>query len=179
MLKREETVLVMIDFQEKLFQVMQDKEPLLKNALKIIQGAQALGIPVLWTEQNPKGMGATLPEIADLLKETEPIGKMGFSCCENDLFMEKLKALNRRQILTGGIETHICVYQTAADLVKRGYEVEILADVVSSRTSENRQIGLQKIKDAGAFVTSVETALFELLKTAESEDFRPILKIIK
>jgi nicotinamidase-related amidase len=179
MLKREETALVMIDFQEKLFPVMQDKEMLLKNALNIIQGARALGIPVLWTEQNPKGMGATLPEIADLLKDTDPISKMSFSCCKNDLFMEKLKALNRRQILIGGIETHICVYQTTADLVKEGYDVEILADVVSSRTRENRQIGLQKTKDKGASATSVETALFELLKTAESEDFRPILKIIK
>jgi len=179
MLKKEETALVMIDFQGKLFQVMQDKEPLLKNALKIIQGAQALGIPIIWTEQNPKGMGATLPEIADLLKDTDPISKMCFSCCENDLFMQKLKALNRRQILIAGIETHICVYQTAADLVNRGYEVQIFADVVSSRTQEDRQIGLQKTKDAGASLTSVETALFELLKTAESEDFRPILKIIK
>lgn len=179
MLVKENTVLVMVDFQDKLFQVMRDKEALLKNALKIINGVQTLDIPVLWTEQNPQGMGPTLPEIGALLKGTEPIGKMEFSCCANARFMQNLKGLDRRQVLLGGIETHICVYQTAADLVKAGYEVQVLTDVVSSRTAEDRLLGLQRVRDAAASLTGVEMALFELLKTAQAESFRQILKIIK
>ena len=173
------TVLLIVDIQGKLAHLMAGKELLFKNVQKLIKGSQTLGVPILWVEQNPKGLGPTIPEIATLLSDIEPISKMSFSSCRNDRFVQALKALARKQILISGIEAHICVYQTAADLVAMGYEVQAVADAVSSRTLENKEIGLQKMRDAGVGVTSVETALFELLKVAEGDQFRNIIKIVK
>ncbi|MEA3459839.1 MAG: hydrolase, partial [Chloroflexota bacterium] len=164
MLTLENTVLLIIDIQGKLVRSMYEKEALIGNLQKIIRGARILGIPILWTEQNPEGLGPTMPEIACLLSNLQPIPKLSFSCCSNKRFMQELKALSRKQVLMAGIEAHICVYQTAMDLLNLGYEVQVVADAVSSRTAENREIGLEKIRDGGASLTSVETALFELLK---------------
>jgi nicotinamidase-related amidase len=179
MLKIENTVLSIIDIQGKLAHLMYEKELLFKNVQKLIKGIQVLGIPIIWLEQNPKGLGPTIPEIADLLSGNQPISKMSFSGCRNDRFLQELKVLNRKQVLISGIETHICVYQTAADLVDLGYEVQAVTDAVSSRTIEDKKIGLEKMKNAGVIMTSVETALFELLKVAEGEQFKEILKIVK
>jgi len=179
MLKIESASLLIIDIQGNLAHSMCEKELLFKNVQKLIKGVQVLGIPIIWTEQNPKGLGPTISEIADLLSNIRPISKMSFSCCRNDLFMQALKALNRKQVMISGIETHVCVYQTALDLVDLGYEVQVVTDAVSSRNAANREIGLQKMRDYGVSLTSVETALFELLKTAEGEQFRNILKIVK
>ena len=104
---------------------------------------------------------------------------MSFSCCEEDRFVQALKALNRKQVLIAGIETHICVYQTAVNLVELGYAVEIAVDAVSSRNVVNKDVALQKMKDFGVGLTSVETALFELLKVAEGQAFKQILEIVK
>ena len=128
---------------------------------------------------NPQGLGPTIPEVADLLSEIQPISKLSFSCCRNDRFVQALKVSNRNQVLIAGIETHVCIYQTAVDLVDLGYEVQVVTDAVSSRTAENKEIGLQKMRDAGISFTSLETALFELLKFAEGEQFKEILKIVK
>ena len=175
----ENTVLLIVDIQGKLAHLMDRKAFLFQNVQKLIKGARILGVPILWVEQNPRGLGPTIPEIARLLPDIEPISKMTFSSCRNDGFVQALNALDRKQVLISGIETHICVYQTAADLVEMGYEVHAVADAVSSRTLENREIGLQKMRDAGVGVTSVETALFELLKVAEGDQFREIIKIVK
>ncbi|MDI6783939.1 MAG: hydrolase [bacterium] len=179
MLKLENTLLIFVDVQGKLAQLMYQKETLFKNLQRIIKGAQILGIPILWVEQNPKGLGATIPEVAQLLINLQPISKLSFSCCGSQHFKRELKALNRNQILIAGIETHICVYQTAVDLLNSGYEIQVITDAVSSRTMENKQIGLEKIRDAGGTLTSVETALFELLKVAEGTKFKEILQIVK
>lgn len=179
MIKKENTILLIIDIQGKLAQLMHEKESLFQNAQKLVRGIKALEIPIIWAEQNPRGLGPTIPEIADLLSDIQPVVKTSFSCCGSDQFVGELEKLGRRQILITGIETHICVYQTAADLVEKRYEVQVVADAVSSRSLENRQIGLQKIKDTGAVLTSVETALFELLKVADGEQFKEILRIIK
>lgn len=178
MLTTENTALIVIDFQGKLAQLMHNRESLFHAAASMIQGIKALNIPMLVTEQNPDRIGPTIPEIAPLLEEP-PIPKLSFSCCEEDVFMDRLKAMNRGQILITGIETHICVYQTAADLTSLGYEVQVVADAVSSRTEENRNIGLNRIQHVGASLTSVETVLFELLGTAANDTFKDILKIIK
>lgn len=175
----ENTVLVIVDVQGNLAHLMHEKELLFKNMQNLIKGIQVLGLPILWVEQNPKGLGPTIPEIADILSDIQPIAKMSFSSCRNDGFVQAMKALNRKQVLIAGIEAHICVYQTAADLVDTGYEVQVVADAVSSRTLVNKEIGLQKMRDSGAGLTSVETALFELLKVAEGEMFKEILKIVK
>ena len=179
MLKKENTTLLIIDIQGKLAHLMHGKELLFKNVQKLIKGIQVLGIPILWVEQNPSGLGPTIPEIADILSNIQPISKMSFSSCRNDDFLQTLNALNRKQVLTAGIEAHVCVYQTAADLVDIGYEVQVVTDAISSRSVENKEIGLQRMRDSGVSLTSVETALFELLKVAEGEQFKEILKIVK
>jgi len=179
MLNIEDATLLIVDIQGNLAHLMYEKERLLQNAQKLIKGIQVLGVPILWAEQNPRGLGPTIPEIAALLPDLQPIPKMSFSCCRNERFMQALQALDRRQVLIAGIETHVCVYQTAVDLADLGYEVQVAADAVSSREPGNKEIGLQKMRDAGVSLTSVETALFELLKVAEGEQFREILKIVK
>jgi nicotinamidase-related amidase len=179
MLKSEQTLLVIIDVQGKLAQLMYEKEKLFESLQKAIKGARVLGIPIIWLEQNPEGLGPTIPEIASLLNGMKPISKFSFSCCGDDRFVDALNLLNRKQVLLAGIEAHVCVYQTAADLVALGYEVQVVTDAVSSRTKENREIGLQKMHDVGASLTSMETALFELLKTAKTESFKEIARIVK
>lgn len=179
MLDIENVVLLIVDIQGKLAHLMDKKEILFKNVQNLIKGSRTLDIPILWVEQNPQGLGSTIPEIADILSDIQPISKMSFSSCRNDSFLQALNALDRKQVLISGIEAHICVYQTAADLVDMGYEVQVVADAVSSRNLDNKKIGLQKMRDAGANLTSVETALFELLKVAEGEQFRQIIRIIK
>lgn len=180
MLTIDNTTLLVIDVQGKLAQLMYRKEALFDNLQKIIKGAKVLELPIIWTEQVPEKLGPTLPEINQLLVGVaEPISKASFSCCGHAPFMARLQALNRQQILMTGIETHICVYQTTVDLLNQGHEVQVVADAVSSRTVENRQIGLDRIKEAGASLTSTETALFELLRVAEGPQFKEISKIVK
>jgi nicotinamidase-related amidase len=179
MLNLDNTVLVVVDVQEKLSRAMHEKEALLESTVKAVAGAKILGLPVIRTEQNPNGLGPTVPEVAELLSDSPAVTKLSFSCCGEPTFMEQLAALNRRQVLVLGIESHVCVYQTVADLLKAGYEVQVIADAVSSRTPENKAIGLERCKELGASITSAETALFELLKKAEGDKFKQMLKVVK
>ncbi len=179
MLKNENTAMLLIDIQGKLAHLMHDKALLFNNLRKLIKGVRALDVPILWVEQNPAGLGPTIPEVADLLPDVEPIIKMSFSSCRNDRFLQALKDLDRNQVLVAGIEAHICVYQTTVDLVAMGLAVQVVTDAVSSRTEPDKAIGLQKMKDAGATLTSVETALFELLGVAEGNAFKEIIRIVR
>lgn len=179
MLETEEVVLAIVDIQGNLANSMHEKESLFENVQKLIKGIQVLGVPILWVEQLPEKLGHTIDEIANTLSDIQPITKSSFSCCRNDHFMQALKALNRNQVLIAGIEAHVCVYQTAAELVNKGFEVQVVTDGVSSRNVWNKEVGLQKMRDHGVRWTSVETALFELLKVAEGEQFRKIIKIVK
>jgi nicotinamidase-related amidase len=158
MLQKENTVLVVIDIQGKLAQLMHQKEAVYQNVNRLIEGAKVLDMPIIWTEQYPEGLGGTIPAVAATLEGVRPIPKMTFSCCQNDEFQIALKASGRQQILITGIETHICVYQTTIELLEAGYEVEVVADAVSSRTPENKKIGLDKMQRAGAGITGTETA---------------------
>jgi nicotinamidase-related amidase len=179
MITSADTALILVDVQAKLVPAMHDKQALLENLKRLIRGVRILGVPVLWTEQNPDGLGPTLTEIAGLLPNQTPMGKSSFSCCGDEQFKKQLKALDRKNMLIAGIESHVCVYQTAADLIHLQYEAQVVADAVASRTLENKRIGLEKSKSAGAGMTSTETVLFELLKDAKSEKFKEIIKIIK
>jgi nicotinamidase-related amidase len=179
MLNRDNTALVMIDIQSKLWNVMHEKEVLLENAQKLVKGMQILGIPIILTEQNPKGLGPTVPELAQSMPEVKPLSKMEFSCCRNREFQQTLDKLMRRQILICGIESHICVYQTALALLGLSYEVQVVADVVSSRAVRNRDIALSRLQSEGAKLTVSEMALYELLGTAESPQFKEMLRVIK
>jgi len=179
MFTAENSALVIIDIQEKLFRVMYEKEALSSNIQKLIKGIQIMDIPIIVTEQNPDGLGLTIPEISNILPGLQPIPKFSFSCCGEEDFQRKLEELHRKQVLITGIETHICVYQTAIDLLSSGYEVQIVADCVSSRTQENRDLALNRMSMEGALLTSTEMVLFELLKTAKEERFKAISAIVK
>lgn len=179
MLKKEDTALVLIDVQGKLASLMHEQDELIRNLEILIKGATFLNIPILWLEQYPEGLGETVPEIKSLLKEQTPIAKRCFSSCLKDEFMDKLREINCKQILVSGIESHICVYQTVRDLLQLQYEVEVVVDAVSSRTKKNNEIGLQKMFQLGAKATSVEMALFELLKEAVGDEFKQISKLVK
>jgi nicotinamidase-related amidase len=179
MLKPDETVFVLIDVQGKLAQVMHKKEDLFRNLQILIQGLQAIEIPVLWLEQYPEGLGPTIPEIAELLPNDAAIPKACFSACGKPEFRTRLQDSGRNQVLVAGIEAHICVYQTVRDLLDMGHEVEVVADAVSSRTPENRQVGLDRMASMGASITSVEMLLFELLGEAGSDVFRQVAKLVR
>lgn len=179
MLQKDQTVFVLVDVQGKLAKIMQESEALHESIGKLIKGLQVLDVPVIWLEQYPEGLGPTSEELSALLEGQEPIAKMTFSAAGNDEFNRQLQATGRKQVLIAGIETHICVYMTASDLVKEGYEVEVVQDAVSSRTEANKKIGLEKMKGLGVSVTCVETALYELLGEAGTDEFKKVLKIIK
>lgn len=165
--------------QGKLAQLMHGKEVLFKNIQILIQAAKVLDIPILWCQQCPAALGPTVPEIAELLAGNEPINKSAFSCCGVETFSSRLNEMGRDQILLCGIETHVCIYQTAVDLLRKGFCVDVAADAVSSRTLDNKQIAIRRMAAEGANVTSIEMALFELLRTAEHPQFRQIAKLIK
>jgi nicotinamidase-related amidase len=179
MFTAENTVLIIIDIQEKLFRVMHGKEELTGNITKLIKGLKLLDIPVIITEQNPAGLGLTIPEILSLLPDMVPVPKFSFSCCKEEVFRHRLESLKRKQVLVTGIETHICVYQTAVELSKSGYEVQVIKDCVSSRTPENRDIALTRLSLEGIMPATTEMILFELLQTARHAKFKEISAIIK
>jgi isochorismate hydrolase len=179
MLSLDNTVLLIVDVQGKLAHLMYNKENLFDHIRRIIKGAQILNIPILLAEQNPEGLGPTIPEVSRVLVNPEPISKFSFSCWGSDRFVKEMEALCPENVLIAGIETHVCVYQTSRDLVQAGYAVEVVADAVSSRTNENKIVGLDKIRRAGAGITSVETVLFELLGEAAGEKFKEILAIVR
>ena len=179
MLQLDSTVLVVVDIQDKLLGVMPDREALTDSLLKLVSGARVLGVPVILTEQNPERLGHMIPELAELVPGVQPISKLSFSCCGDERFQQELKALGSRQVLLAGIELHICIYQMAVDLLALGYEVQVVTDCVASRRAEDREIGLMRIRDSGASLTTVETALYELLRVAEGDTFRALSKILK
>jgi nicotinamidase-related amidase len=179
MLSSNNAVLVIVDVQGKLATLMKDKDTLFENLVRMTRGAKALDIPILWNEQVPEKLGETIAELKEILTDNAPLPKSSFSCCGNPVFMDKLKATGRRQVLLVGIETHICVYQTARDLIESGFEVHLVVDAVSSRFKVNRRIGIERMKNTGAILTTVEMSLFEMLGKAEGEQFKQIAKIVK
>lgn len=179
MLEIENCCLVVVDVQGKLAQLMHGKEELFKNIRILIKAAKILSIPILWCQQVPEALGQTVPEIAELLVDNQPINKSAFSCCGDEKFNIAVEKLARQQILLCGIETHVCIYQTAMDLKSKGKEVHVIADAVSSRTLGNKQIALEKMKSNGIGIDCTEMVLFELLKTVSHPSFKTIAKLIK
>ena len=178
-LESSSSVLVVIDIQGKLSRIVHQSELMIKNTSILIQGMKALGVPVLVTEQYPQGIGRTIDEIAVLVQGDPLFEKDSFSCCGLDTFNVALQNLGRKQILLCGIETHVCVFQTAMDLVNAGYEVHLVTDAVSSRTKENRDLAIAKMQSLGVVPTGTEMALFELLKYSNAEKFRTISKLVR
>jgi len=174
-LDRERAALVVIDVQERFRPAVQDFEAVAANVTRLARGARALGIPVVVTEQYPRGLGETVPEVAEHLQGVPRLEKLVFSACRAEGF----DLQGRDQALVCGIEAHVCVSQTAHDLLDQGVEVHVAADAVTSRTDGNRDLGLNKMERSGAILSSVETALFELVGRAGTEDFKAIQGLVK
>lgn len=179
MLTKDNTGLIVVDIQGKLARLVDDSETLIANSAKLIKGAQVLGLPILWLEQNSEKLGPTVEELARLLEDQQPIEKFTFDGCAEPSFMQAVRESNVETWLVCGIETHICVYQTASSLKHQGYEVQLVQDCVSSRTPENRQLGISKLHSHGVELTGLEMCLYELVKDCRKPEFKDILSLIK
>ncbi|MCA1633422.1 MAG: hydrolase [Acidobacteria bacterium] len=174
------TALVIIDMQESFRDAISDFTEVAARIALVAHAAQLLGVPVVVTEQYPKGLGHTAGEIRTVLPEgVEPVEKTAFSSCGADQFVARLDSLGARQILVCGIEAHICVNQTSHDLLARGFQVHLLVDCITARAAQNRQAGLDKMRQSGALPSSTEMALFELMRDARHEQFKAIQRLIK
>ena len=174
----DQALFLIIDLQEKLMKAMDHAEKVYKNTRIMLGVCQQLKIPVMVTEQYPKGLGRTAQDITEHLGEHLLLEKVSFSAVTQEMF-EQLKGLQRRQLLVAGSETHVCVFQTVRDLVAAGYEVYVLRDGVCSRRKDNYINGLQLMKEEGAVITDMETAVFDLLKVSGTPDFKAIHPLIK
>lgn len=171
---------MVIDVQEAYRSVLFEYERVATAVSRLVQGAVLLGVPLLATEQYPKGVGHTVAEVAaHFPPNTRPIQKMSMSCCGAEAFMKALRDVGRRQILIAGIEAHACVNQTAHDLMAAGFQVHVAHDATSSRRPEDYEIGWEKMMGAGVVPASVESALLELLRTAEAPEFKAVQRLIK
>jgi len=176
LLDKDDSLLVIIDMQERLFPVMAEKERILENVIKLVKFFRIMGLPVLLTEQQK--LGNTIPEIRNELTGVEPIEKLEFDCFCSDLFNEKLTKLNRKSLIIAGIEAHICVTQTALHAFS-DYEVHVVSDAISSRSLHNWEISLQRMGQSGVTITSTEMVIYELLGKAGTDTFREVLQLVK
>lgn len=179
LLNRSQTALLVIDIQDRVHAVMRYRESVETNTIKLIRGCQLLHVPILLTEQYPKGLGHTISSIRNALQATLPLQKMTFSCCGSADLMTTLQEKNIRQVAVAGIETHVCVLQTALDLLANQYQVHIVRDAVSSRHELDHQTALQRLQQEGARLTTAEAVLFELMERADTAEFKEISKLIK
>ncbi|HEX7624200.1 MAG TPA: hydrolase [Anaeromyxobacteraceae bacterium] len=177
-LDRSKACVLLVDVQEKLIPVMWNFAPVEKYCKAMILAARELGLPVLATEQYPKGLGATLPSLREALGAA-PLVKMHFSCGADPEFAKALAATGRKQVVLLGIEAHVCVFQTARDLLEQGYEVFVCADAVTSRFEEHRRVALEQMRDMGAVVTSAETCIFDLLHACGTPEFKRVSPLVR
>ena len=181
-LDRNRAVLVIIDTQERLMPVIHERFAVEQNLERLIRGCHILGVPAIVTEQYVKGLGPTVEPLRRALEETagyRPIEKDCFSARGCDAFSAQLAALERDQVLLAGVEAHVCVYQTARDLLEAGLEVTIVADAISSRTAQNKEIALRRLLGEGAKPASTEMVLFELLAVSGTDEFRAVSRLVR
>jgi nicotinamidase-related amidase len=179
LISREGAVLVIIDVQEKLFPHMAERERIAENIAKLIRFAEIIKVPIVLTEQYPKGLGHTVSEVKELIPYFQPIEKVEFSCLESGKFKDSLVKLEARTLIITGIETHICVTQTAIEGLNDGYAVFVVSDAVSSRSLDDKAIGLERMRQSGVTIVSTEMLIYELLKKAGTPEFKEALKLIK
>jgi nicotinamidase-related amidase len=181
-LKPETAILVVIDVQEKLLPVIDRGDVVVRHVERLVRGCHILGVPAILTEQYVKGLGPTVAPLRIAFEETSgyrPIEKACFSAQGCEAFAAQLAASGRRQVLVAGVETHVCVYQTVLDLLAAGLEVTVVADAVSSRSAENREIALRRFVAEDVKLSSTEMALFELLGVSGTDEFRAISRLIR
>ncbi len=178
-LKKEGCVLVVVDIQEKLLPAIHDFMSVLDRAVKMVTAAQALEVPMLFTQQYTKGLGPTHIALSGLLPEFSYLEKTTFNCFGAPGFEQELEKLEAKTLVLVGIETHICVCQTALEGLRRGYDVHVVADAIGSRTTANRAIGLDRIRQAGGVITATELTIYEWVERADSAEFKLILPLLK
>jgi len=178
LLARDGTVLIVIDVQERLFVKIEGKERLAENIRKLLRFAEILKIPVIATEQYPKGLGPTIPEIRDLLR-VKPIEKIEFSCMASSDFRRRLSEAGAENLVLTGIEAHICVAQTAIEALTSGYNVYVVYDAVSSRRREDKLIAVERMKQHGAVIVTTEMMMYEILRRAGTKEFKKVLELVK
>lgn len=176
LIRREESLLVMIDMQERLVPAVAEREKMVENAVRLARFAGIVGLPVIVTEQQK--LGKTLPEILEPLGNPGPVPKVDFNCFGETAFEERVRAIRPKNIVLAGIEAHICVAQTALHAAAE-YRVHVVGDAISSRTVQNREIALRRMEAEGVAITSTEMLIYELLQRAGTEEFREVLKLIK
>jgi nicotinamidase-related amidase len=180
MLDIENTALAVIDVQGKLSGLIHDHEKVQTHIQYFILAARSFGLPVLWSEQAPDKIGQTIKPIKELLDPiAKPISKRSFSCYGEPRWLERLQQTMKRQILVTGIETHVCVYQTAHDLHRHGYEVYLVADATSSRKPVDRDMAIARMRDEGIIITTTEMAMCELIRTADHPQFKEVVSHLK
>jgi len=178
-LDRDNAVVVVVDIQERLMAAMKHAKKVYRNTNIILEASKVLGLPVVVTEQYPKGLGHTVEEVKAFIQSCEPIEKITFSCCGEGGFMSALEGTGRNQVVLVGSETHVCVYQTCLDLLDAGFRVHLVRDAVCSRAKENYLAAIELMREAGAVITTTETALFQMLVRAGSDEFKSISKLVK
>ncbi len=180
LLDRKRVALVVIDMQEKFRPIMEDFDEVAARIAVMVQGCRLLTVPILVTEQYPQGLGLTAMEIqAHLPEDTKPIEKLTFSSCGVPEFDLQLREQHIEQVMIVGIEAHICVSQTAHDLLQLGYQVHLIREAIGARLPANREVALTKMQRAGAILSSVEMALFEMMKASDAAEFKAVQKLIK
>ncbi len=178
-LNKSSSALVIVDIQEKLVPAMNERETVYTNCNHLIEAAKLLDVPIVVTEQYPRGLGPTVEEVRQNLPVYEPLEKVTFDCCKGDGFLDKISSLIRNHIIITGMETHICVLQTCLSLIKEGYYVHLASDAVCSRKKNDFLTARELLRDAGAVITCTETVLFQLLEKAGTVEFKTISKRIK
>ncbi len=177
---RSDAILVVVDVQERMMNAINNADQVIDNVTRLVAGCRELGLPVLVTEQYPKGLGATVQTVQEALGDAyKPLEKMSFSATRDLDFMQAFEASGKEHILICGVESHVCVYQTARDLFNLGWTVEVVADAVGSRKESNKMIALQRLELHGVDITSVETALFDMMESADIPEFKAISAIVK
>jgi len=172
-------VLVIVDVQEKLMAVMQRRDETVAAVRKLAAAARILGVPTLVTTQYARAIGATLAEVAETAGNPAALDKMTFSCCGCDEFANKIKELRRPRVILCGVETHVCVQQTAIDLMSDGRSVYVCADAVCSRRDSDRNAAIERMRDCGAVITTVESAVYEMLRQAGTPEFKACLPLFR
>ncbi len=177
-LRKDSVILSVIDIQEKLVNVMEYRDQLITEARRLIQAAVILKIPIVVTEQYPRGLGPTIPQIRELIDGFAPIEKLAFSCCGESAYLEAIRHSGKKQVLLCGIEAHVCVLQTALDLRQEGFEVFVPENGVCSQKKYDWEAALKRMIHAGIVTTSVVSAIFEIMGVAGTDEFKAILKVI-
>lgn len=176
---KDKALAIFVDYQEKLIPAQYDRDKFVNNGVKLAIGLMTVDVPIIVSEQYPKGLGYTVEDLRNISGFPEGMPKTSFSCMLNDDIKNAVKLSGAKHIIISGCETHICVLQTAMDLIEMGLSVYIIEDCCTSRTKENHKIGIERAKQEGAFVSSLEGILFELLRVSGGDSFKTISNLIK